>query len=146
MHRDSDCIFCRIVAGDAPCARVHEDALTLTLLDIFPVSRGHTLIITKEHFANVFEASAEALAAVAVISRRVARAINAELAPEGLAVFQLNGIAAGQTIFHYHMHLIPRAPGEAFLLHGRKRASESELQDVATKLAAAVAAGSAEKT
>ncbi len=140
MHRDSNCIFCRIVSGDAPCARVHEDALTLTFLDIFPVSRGHTLIITKEHFSNVFEASGDALAAVAMISRRIALAIRTELAPEGLGVFQLNGVAAGQTIFHYHMHCLPRAPGEAFLLHGRTRAADSDLQEVAMRLAAAVAA------
>jgi histidine triad (HIT) family protein len=140
MHRDNDCIFCRIVSGDAPCARVYEDSLTLTFLDIFPVSRGHTLIITKEHFSNVFEASADSLAAVATASRRVALAIRTELAPEGLGVFQLNGIAAGQTVFHYHMHLMPRAPGEAFLLHGRTRAAYSDLQEVAARLAAAVAA------
>src|SRR5262245_51394144 len=115
MHRESNCIFCRIVSGEAPAARVHEDALTLTFMDLFPVTRGHTLIITKEHCDNIFEASATALAAVASISRRVALAIRKELAPEGLGVFQLNGAAAGQTVFHYHMHLIPRAPGEAFL-------------------------------
>jgi histidine triad (HIT) family protein len=140
MHRDNDCIFCRIVSGDAPCARVYEDSLTLTFLDIFPVSRGHALIITKEHFSNVFEASADSLAAVATASRRVALAIRTELAPEGLGVFQLNGIAAGQTVFHYHMHLMPRAPGEAFLFHGRTRAAYSELEEVAARLASAIAA------
>ena len=138
MRCDPDCIFCRIVAGQAPAARVHEDELTLTFMDIFPVSRGHTLIITKEHFANIFEASPAALAAVATISVRVARAIRAELAPEGLGVFQLNGAAAGQTVFHYHMHLIPRAPGEAFLLHGRTRAAEADLRETAARLAAAL--------
>lgn len=140
MHRDSSCIFCRIVSGEAPCARVHEDALTLTLMDLFPVSRGHTLVIIKEHFANVFEASSEALAAVASVSRRVALAIREELGPEGLGVFQLNGAAAGQTVFHYHMHLIPRAPGEAFMLHGRTRAAHADLQDVADRLKTALAA------
>lgn len=139
MHRQSDCIFCRIVSGDAPCARVHEDALTLTFMDLFPVSRGHTLIITKEHCGNIYETPADALAAVATISRRVALAIRREFAPEGLGVFQLNGVAAGQTVFHYHMHLIPRAAGEAFLLHGRTRATEADLQEVAARLAAAVA-------
>lgn len=140
MHRDSDCIFCRIIAGEAPCARVYEDELTLTIMDLFPVSRGHALVLTKDHYPTVFDASGEALAAVAIASRRVALAIRAELAPEGLGIFQLNGAAAGQTVFHYHMHLIPRAPGEAFLLHGRRRASEAELQDVAARLATALAA------
>ena len=136
MERSDDCIFCRIVAGDAGCARVHEDAETLTFMDIFPVSRGHTLVITKAHFANVFEASGEALAAVARRARVAARALREELRPDGLGVFQLNGAAAGQTVFHYHMHLIPRREGEPFTLHGRERADDGELEALARRLAA----------
>jgi histidine triad (HIT) family protein len=140
MQYDSMCIFCRIVAGEAPCARVYEDELTLALMDIFPVSRGHVLVITKEHFANIYEATSDALAAVARVARRVALAIRAELHPEGLGAFQLNGAAAGQTVYHYHLHLLPRAPGEAFLLHGRTRASTAELEETAARLAAALKA------
>lgn len=139
MQREDDCIFCRIVAGEAACARVYEDELTLALMDLFPVSRGHTLVITKEHCANIFEATPEGLAAVAKVARRVALAIRQELQPQGLGVFQLNGAAAGQTVFHYHLHLLPRAPGEAFLLHGRTRAAATDLEETAARLAAALA-------
>lgn len=138
MSDGRDCIFCRIVTGEALCARVHEDEATLTFMDLFPVSRGHTLVITKRHYADIFEAPGEALAAVAKVARRVARAIRCELQPEGLGVFQLNGAAAGQTVFHYHMHLIPRAAGEPFLLHGRTAASQADREEVARRLAMAL--------
>lgn len=138
MRQEEACIFCKIARGEAPCSRVHEDDLTLTFLDLFPVTDGHTLVITKEHFANVFEASEEALAAVASTSLRVARAIRKALAPEGLAVAQLNGAAAGQTVFHYHVHLIPRSMGDGFQLHGRKQGESERLREVAKAIAAAI--------
>jgi len=138
MVRDDSCIFCRISAGAAPCAKVHEDADTLTFLDIFPVAPGHTLIITKEHFTDIFAATPAALEAVARRASATALAIRAAMHPEGLGVFQLNGAAAGQTVFHYHMHLIPRRDGEAFVLHGRERADDEQLAILATRVAAAL--------
>lgn len=142
QQREPDCIFCRIVAGDAPSAKVHEDDATLTFLDIFPVSPGHTLVITKDHFANVFEATPDALAAVMNRAHATAQAIRRALKPDGLAVVQLNGAAAGQTVFHYHMHLIPRREGEPFTLHGRARADDAELGRTAGAIAAALDEGS----
>jgi len=137
QHRD-DCIFCRIVRGEMPCFKVCEDDATLTFLDLFPVADGHTLIITKEHFSDIFEVSGEALAAVAANSLRVAHAINEELNPEGLGVFQLNRAAAGQTVFHYHMHLIPRNSGEPLVLHSRVRGDDEKLRATAERLAVAL--------
>ncbi len=138
QQREPDCIFCRIVAGEAPSAKVHEDGTTLTFLDIFPVSPGHTLVITKDHFANVFEATPEALAAVMNRAHATAQAIRRALRPDGLAVVQLNGAAAGQTVFHYHMHLLPRRTGEPFTLHGRVRADDAALSLTAGEIAAAL--------
>ena len=93
MASDS-CIFCKIVRGEAPAAKVFEDEHTLALMDIFPVTDGHTLVITKDHAENLFEASSEALQAVAATAKRVAHALKDTLAPDGLMVFQLNGAAA----------------------------------------------------
>jgi histidine triad (HIT) family protein len=109
MKLQDDCIFCRIVRGEVPCFQVCEDDRTLTFMDIFPVAEGHTLVITKEHFSDIFEVDGETLAAVAAASLRVAQAIRRALNPDGLGVFQLNGSAAGQSVFHYHMHRIERA-------------------------------------
>ena len=139
MAHEPDCIFCKIVREEAPSFRICEDEHTLTFLDLFPVAPGHTLVITKEHFSDVFEATPEALAAVARTARRVAHAIRAELTPDGLGVFQLNGAAAGQTVFHYHMHLIPRAMGDGLMLHGRKKAEPDELGEMARRIGSALA-------
>src|SRR5262245_2947734 len=114
-----DCIFCRIVAGEAPCHRVYEDAHTLVFMDICPVSDGHTLVITKQHAETIFEADEPALTAVAATARRVAHALRTVLTPDGLMVFQLNGAAAMQTVPHYHMHLLPRRDVEPLALHTR---------------------------
>jgi histidine triad (HIT) family protein len=131
----SGCIFCMIVSGNAPSFPVCEDELTLTFMDIFPVAPGHTLVVPKEHYENIFETPAEALAAVARATRRVALAIRSELRPEGLGLYQLNGAAAGQTVFHYHQHLIPRSQGEALTLHTRVRGDDEELRALSVRLA-----------
>ena len=130
-----NCIFCKIVRGEAPVAKVYEDEHTLALMDIFPVTDGHTLVITKEHAENVFEASTEALQAVAATAKRVAHALKDTLHPDGLMVFQLNGAAAGQTVFHYHMHLMPRADGEPLALHTRVPGDPQRLATLAKALA-----------
>lgn len=134
-----DCIFCKIVRGEAPAAKVFEDEHTLALMDVFPVTDGHTLVITKEHAENLFEASSEALEAVAATAKRVAHALKDTLSPDGLMVFQLNGAAAGQTVFHYHMHLMPRAAGEPLALHTRVPGDPQRLATLAKALAAHVA-------
>lgn len=129
-----ECIFCRIVAGTAPAHRVYEDDHTLAFMDVFPVADGHTLVITREHAATIFEASEAALTAVAATARRVAHALQATLAPDGLMVFQLNGAAAMQTVFHYHMHLLPRRQGEPLALHSRVPGDPQRLAELATAL------------
>ena len=139
MHKLDDCIFCKIVAGEAPSAQVTEDDRTLVFMDLFPVSAGHTLVITKEHFKNLYEATPEAIAAVGVMSKRVADALRAEWSPDGLSVYQANGVAAGQTVFHYHMHLMPREEGSPLTLHGRQRADPEVLARHAESLAARLA-------
>lgn len=134
------CIFCRIVRGEAPAHRVCEDASTLAFMDIYPVADGHTLVIPKAHCSNLLDAEEADLEAVASRSRRVARAIRQVLEPDGIAVFQLNGAAAGQTVFHYHVHLVPRMRGDALQVHSRTPGDPEHLADTARRLAAALAA------
>ena len=117
---------------------MYEDEHTLAFMDIFPVTDGHTLVITKEHYENLFEAPTEALQGVAATAKRVAHALQDTLSPEGMMVFQLNGAAAGQTVFHYHMHLLPRAAGEPLALHTRVPGDPQRLAALAAALAAHV--------
>jgi len=104
----SDCVFCRIVAGQIPSTRVHEDEHTLAFMELGQVNPGHVLVAVKKHAANLFELDDVQAAAVARASVRIVRAIRDAFAPAGLSVYQANGKAAGQTVFHYHVHLLPR--------------------------------------
>jgi histidine triad (HIT) family protein len=138
MSAPAPCIFCEIVAGRVGAAKVAESEHALAFLDLFPVAEGHTLVIPKVHYANLFDADETTLAAVHVLARRVARAQRRALAPDGLMITQLNGAAAGQTVFHYHAHLIPRQEGAPLALHGRRRAEAAELDALAVRIAAAL--------
>jgi histidine triad (HIT) family protein len=135
MKRRDECIFCRIVAGELPCFRVWEDDSTLAFMDLFPVADGHTLVIPKDHFDDIFAADADSMAAVGRCSLRVANAIDKVLKPDGLGVYQLNRAAAGQTVFHFHTHLIPRTACEPFALHSRTRGEDESLRATAAALA-----------
>ena len=139
MKSLDDCIFCKIVAGTAPSAKVYEDQHTLAFMDLMPVSRGHTLVIPKEHSENLYEIDNPTLAAVAATSHLLAPAIRRAFEPDGLRIFQLNGAAAGQTVFHYHMHLLPKFANEEDRFLKRVAASEDELQKVADAITAALA-------
>jgi histidine triad (HIT) family protein len=132
------CIFCKIVAGEAPASKIAETEHALAFLDLFPVADGHSLVIPKRHYENLFDADETTLPEVHLLARRVARALRRVLAPDGLMITQLNGAAAGQTVFHYHAHLIPRQAGSPLSLHGRRKAEEAELAVLAQKIAAAI--------
>lgn len=129
-HKDG-CIFCRIVAGTARSHVVYGDEHTLAFMDIAPLSPGHVLVIPKPHWENLYEMPAPNLAAVMETARRVAHALRRTIAPPGLGVYQLNGSEAGQTVFHYHVHLIPREGGVSLDVHGRGRADRDELEQIA---------------
>ncbi len=130
----SECIFCEILAGRAPCHRVYEDDLVLGFMDAFPVAPGHTLVIPKRHAENLFEIDADSLTGVSQASRKLALGIRKALDPDGVMVMQLNGAAAGQTVFHYHAHLIPRAQGSTLSLHPRIPGDAEELENWASKI------------
>jgi histidine triad (HIT) family protein len=133
------CIFCKIVDGSAPSHRVCENPRTLAFMDIFPVADGHTLVVPKAHCANLLEAEESDLRAVIAQSKRVALALREVFEPDGIGVFQLNGAAAGQTVFHYHMHLIPRMRGDALQVHSRTPGDPERLAETARRLSEAIA-------
>ncbi len=106
--RKDDCIFCKIAAGDIPSATIYEDADFRVILDIEPASNGHALILPKEHYANLYELDDELAAKAFVLAKKMITKLTDILGCEGYNVLQNNGAAAGQTVFHFHMHLIPR--------------------------------------
>lgn len=111
----SDCIFCRIVAGEIPCYKLYEDDLVLAFLDVGPVSEGHCLVIPKVHIERLDEAEAEhaaALAAVMSVLPRLGKAMAEATAAAGWNVLQNNGEVSGQAVPHVHFHIIPRREGD----------------------------------
>jgi histidine triad (HIT) family protein len=104
----TDCVFCKIRDGQVPSMKIFEDDKTLVFMDINPVNPGHCLVVTKAHAPNLYEAEVEDLQAAIATAQRVARAIRQALEPDGLNMLQANGVAAFQSVLHYHLHLIPR--------------------------------------
>jgi histidine triad (HIT) family protein len=112
----ADCVFCRIVAKQIPATVVHEDEHTLAFMDIGQVNPGHVLVAVKQHAENIFALEAAQAAAVFSAAARVSRAIRDAFGPQGLSVYQANGKAAGQTVLHFHIHLVPRHEGDGMQL------------------------------
>jgi histidine triad (HIT) family protein len=111
---DAGNVFARIVRGELPAVKVYEDETALAFMDLFPQSRGHTLVIPKSTTAtNLLTEDSDALQALIVRVQRVAKAVVAALKPDGVRIAQFNGAAAGQTIFHLHFHIIPAYEGAA---------------------------------
>lgn len=139
MAESTQCIFCKIARGELPAVRVHEDERTLTFMDIQPASPGHALVIPKAHAPNLLEISEPELFVVAATTQRVARAVQKALAPDGIRIVQTNGAAAGQSVFHYHVHIIPMQEGQRVGAHGRERAHPEDLKELAARIQAALA-------
>ena len=106
--RDDKCIFCKIAAGEIPSATLYEDKDFRVIMDVSPASKGHALILPKEHYANLYELDDELAAKVLVLAKKMITKLKDIVGCDGYNVLQNNGTAAGQTVFHFHMHLIPR--------------------------------------
>ncbi len=103
-----NCIFCKIVAGEIPCDKIYEDESVLAFLDIKPFTKGHTLVIPKKHFENIFDIQGEALEKVIIVAKSISEKIKNNLKADGIRLSQSNGKVAGQDMMHFHLHIIPR--------------------------------------
>jgi histidine triad (HIT) family protein len=132
-------IFSRIVAGEIPAIKLYEDDDTLAFMDINPAARGHALVICKQEHADLYALPPEQLAATARTAQKVANALRRTLEPHGLNIVQNNGAAAGQTVFHYHVHLIPRWENDGVLqMWHPRQTSPEELRALADQIRAAL--------
>ena len=131
------CIFCRLVAREIPAATVHEDDLTIAFMDIGQVNPGHVLVATKRHAATLLDITPEEAAAVMQTAQRVARAVHSAFDPPGLTLLQANGREGDQTVFHFHMHVVPRHEKDGIALTWpRKEPGAAVLQAHADRLRA----------
>ncbi len=105
---DSNCIFCKIIAGEIPSRTIYEDEDFKAILDVSPASKGHVIVLPKNHAANIFELSDEDASKILIVAKKVAEAQMKAFNCDGINILQNNGEAAGQTVFHLHVHVIPR--------------------------------------
>jgi histidine triad (HIT) family protein len=108
MTADPDCLFCKIVAGEIPSTRVDEDERTVAFMDINPATRGHLLVVPREHSTDLLDIGADDLAACASLAQRLAARVRDRLGADGVNLLNSCGQAAWQTVFHFHVHVIPR--------------------------------------
>ena len=131
-----DCIFCSIVAGDIPSATVYEDEHVFAFMDIAPREpRGHTLVIPKQHYRNIYDIPTEVGSKIMQAAILLANAIRTALNPDGLNLFQSNEAAGFQSVFHFHLHLIPRWEGDPLRLPWRPSEGDMEhIGNIAAKI------------
>lgn len=133
--RDKNCIFCKIVAGEIPSRTLYEDEDFKVMLDVGPAAKGHALIVPKEHYANIYELPEEPAGKAMKLAKRMATHMTEVLHCDGFNILQNNGEVAGQTVFHYHMHLIPRYKGgEEMILWKTNHFSDEEMDALAKQL------------
>ena len=129
------CIFCKLVAGEIPSATVYEDELTIAFMDIGQVNPGHVLVATKRHASNLLEITEQEAAAVMQTAQRVALAVSEAFDPPGLTLLQANGKEGDQTVFHFHLHVVPRHGNDGIALSWpRKEPGAAVLQDYAQRI------------
>ena len=134
MAYDPDNIFAKILRGEIPSHKIYEDQDTLAFLDIMPRTEGHALVITKEKARDLFDIEPEALAKTMAVVQKLAPKIKDAMGAEGVLIQQFNGAAAGQTVFHLHVHIIPRKAGEALKPHAGKMEDHAKLATTAEKI------------
>ena len=134
----SDCLFCKIINGEIPSLKVYEDEHVFAFMDIMPLTKGHTLLIPKTHCKDLFEMPEEVARNLYAAAPKVANAIKAAFQPAGMNTVNNNGAAAGQTVFHYHLHLIPRYDETDGLVVGWNSRQDEFPQEVLTTLAAQI--------
>jgi histidine triad (HIT) family protein len=142
LHGDYDNqnIFAKIIRGEIPCYKLYEDDDVLAFLDVFPQSFGHTLVIPKRAAArNILEIDADSLTKVITVMQMLTKVLVAELQPAGVQVAQFNGAPAGQTVFHLHMHIVPRYEGEALAVHAGGQAEPEALAALQARIVARMA-------
>jgi histidine triad (HIT) family protein len=129
----SECIFCAVVAGEAPAEILYRDEHAVAFLDIAPLARGHTLVVPVEHCVDLYDIGPARGAAVMRAALEVAKTLNERLSPDGMNLLHASGAAAWQTVFHFHLHLLPRSAGDAVrpMFTSRRRATPDELAEVA---------------
>ena len=135
--RDDNCIFCKLASGEIPTNSIYEDDMFRVILDAAPASKGHALIIPKEHYANIYEIDTEAVGEAMKLAKKMAAHMTEKLKCDGFNLLQNNGEIAGQTVFHFHLHLVPRykdMKNDDILRWNHETYTEEEMKEICSEL------------
>ena len=133
--KQDNCIFCKIIAGEIPSHTLYEDEKFKVILDVGPATKGHALILPKEHYANLYELPEEVAMDVMKLAKRMVKVMTEKLGCDGFNLVQNNGEVAGQTVFHFHMHLIPRYKNDGEILkYNVKNFTQEELAEIRAQI------------
>ena len=134
MTYDPNNVFAKVLRGELPCHKIYEDEDTLAFLDIMPRSEGHALVITKEEATDLFDVSPKALTKLMAVVQKLSPQIKEAVGADGVLIAQFNGAAAGQTVFHFHVHIIPRKEGTELKPHAGITADQAQLTATEEKI------------
>ena len=136
---EENCIFCKIAQGSIPSSTIYEDDMFRVILDLSPATKGHALVLPKEHFRNIFDIDDKTASQLFVVAAKVAKAMKESLGCDGMNIVQNNEEIAGQTVFHFHLHIIPRYKDDGQMITWNPGSAEQEvLQEIAKKVKAAL--------
>jgi len=133
-----NCIFCKIINNEIPANKIYEDDLVLAFLDIHPMSKGHALVVPKKHFADIFDIEEETLERIISVAKKIAKKMKDSLGADGVNLYHASGLHAEQTVFHFHLHMIPRRKDDSICFNcaiiGKESVTGEELAETAGKL------------
>ena len=138
MPYDPNNIFAKILRGEIPCVKVYEDNKTLAFMDVMPEAEGHVLVVPKEAAENILDLSPEGMAAMMATTQRIAKAVDKALSPDGILLKQYNRAAAGQSVFHIHLHIVPHWEDVPMAPHGKVMVQAATLEPIAAKIRSAL--------
>ena len=134
----NECIFCKIINGEIPANVVYENGKVLAFLDINPINRGHTLIVSKKHYENISEITEDCLRDVVVVAKKIAGAMEIGLGAEGINILHASGKAAQQSVFHFHIHLVPRYRDDGLNTWPKSKYKEEDFKEVTEEIKKAI--------
>jgi len=139
---NESCNFCRIVSGENPASVVYDDGNVLAFMDLYPANVGHTLVVPREHWETIYDIPEEVLSKLFAVVKRISIAVKEAVGAEGISILQFNGRASGQSVMHFHVHVIPRFKGDAISKligamlgpMGFRKAAREDLDEIAKKI------------
>ena len=133
-----ECIFCKIVNNEIPSYKVYEDDMVLAFLDVHPMARGHTLVIPKKHYKDIFDIDEEVLSRIGLVCQKIAKSMKDNLGVDGVNLYHASGVDAEQTVFHAHMHIIPRRKDDNICFNcavsGKENVTKEGFEETLSKL------------